>query len=256
MATTGNHRSSSVGSGDGQSQRLELRPIEAVRAHEQVAGELRRNIALRFVGPGEPLPPDRDLAKVFGVGRATVQAAVRLLEVEGLVESRRGRRGGTFVLKQHGGELAREHLLVDLRGNSDVMVAAVQFRNTIEPAAAALAAQVREPEALSALSLAAQAEHDAGIDSEILRWDTALHLSVAAATGNVFFKEAVERIRLSLEDAFAVLPETPQMRRAIHGDHAKIVRAIEAGEPAPARAAMKRHVEKTGDGILKMLESL
>jgi DNA-binding FadR family transcriptional regulator len=254
--TTENQRSSRVGSDGDRSRRLELRPIEAVRAHEQVAGELRRNIALRFVGPGEPLPPDRDLAKAFGVGRATVQAAVRLLEIEGLVESRRGRRGGTFVLKQHGGDLAREHLLVDLRGNSDLIVAAVEFRNTIEPAAAALAAQVREADALDALSRAAQAERDAGVDSEILRWDTALHLSVAAATGNAFYMEAVERIRLSLEDAFAVLPESPQMRRAIHSDHTKIVKAIEAGEPSPARSAMKRHVEKTGDGILKMLESL
>jgi DNA-binding FadR family transcriptional regulator len=241
---------------DRKPENLELRPIETVRAHEQVAAELRRNIALRFVGPGEPLPSDRDLAKFFEVGRATVQAAIRLLEVEGLVESRRGRSGGTFVLRQHGGEIAFEHLLVDLRGNRDLIAAAVEFRGTIEPAAAALAAKVQVPEAIADLRHAADSEREAGADSEILRWDTALHLDVAAATGNPFYGEAVERIRLTLKDTFAVLPETPQMRKGIQGDHAKIVAAIGAGDATAAHKAMKRHVDKTGERISKLLDSI
>ena len=71
--------------------------IEQVRAHEYVAEQIRRQITLRLVASGEPLPAERDLASMFGVGRATVQAAIRLLEADRLVETRRGRRGGTFV---------------------------------------------------------------------------------------------------------------------------------------------------------------
>lgn len=246
----------SGGSRNGAARELELRPIETLRAHEQVAAELRRNIALRFVGPGEPLPPDRDLAKFFGVGRATVQAAVRMLEVEGLVESRRGRRGGTFVLRQHGDELAQEHLLVDLRAKREAILEAVEFRNTVEPAAAALAAEVRKKVAMKRLRRDAEAERDAPEDSEILRWDTALHLDIADAAGNRFYREAVERIRLTLEDTLAVLPETPTMREGIGSDHARIVTAIEEGSATRARSAMKRHVEKVGQRIEKLLGTL
>src|SRR6201986_1908400 len=64
--------------------------------HDQVAGEIRRAIAGGEIGPGEKLPPARDLAAVLGVNTNTVLRALRLLRDEGLLECRRG-RGGTVT---------------------------------------------------------------------------------------------------------------------------------------------------------------
>ncbi len=59
--------------------------------HEQVAAEVRRAISEGEAGPGDRLPPARDLAAVLGVNRNTVLRALHLLRDEGLLEFRRGR---------------------------------------------------------------------------------------------------------------------------------------------------------------------
>jgi GntR family transcriptional regulator len=59
--------------------------------HEQVAAEIRRAIADGEAGPGERLPPAKDLAAVIGVNTNTVLRALRTLRDEGLLEFRRGR---------------------------------------------------------------------------------------------------------------------------------------------------------------------
>jgi Bacterial regulatory proteins, gntR family len=51
--------------------------------HEQVAAAIRRAIADGEAGPGERLPPARDLAAVLGVDANTVFRALRTLREEG-----------------------------------------------------------------------------------------------------------------------------------------------------------------------------
>ena len=64
---------------------------EDVALHDQVAAEIRRAIADGEAGPGERLPPAKDLAAVLGVNANTVFRALRILRDEGLLEFRRGR---------------------------------------------------------------------------------------------------------------------------------------------------------------------
>lgn len=70
---------------------VEIDHSSPVPLHEQVAAAVRRAIADGEAGPGERLPPARDLAAVLGVNANTVFRALRTLREEGLVEFRRGR---------------------------------------------------------------------------------------------------------------------------------------------------------------------
>ena len=75
-------------------QSLGLEPLDRsdpTFLHEQVAAEIRRAIAEGEAGPGERIPPARDLAAELGVNTNTVLRALRVLRDEGLVEMGRGR---------------------------------------------------------------------------------------------------------------------------------------------------------------------
>jgi GntR family transcriptional regulator len=69
----------------------------SVPLYTQMAQTLRGEIDSGVWREGECLPPIDDLARRFGVARATVRQAVELLENDGLVRRRQGL--GTFVAK-------------------------------------------------------------------------------------------------------------------------------------------------------------
>ena len=83
-----------------------------LQLHEQVAAEIRRAIAEGEAGPGERLPPARDLAAVLEVNTNTVLRALRELRDEGLLEFRRGRRITVAGTPERGAVVARAKELV------------------------------------------------------------------------------------------------------------------------------------------------
>jgi GntR family transcriptional regulator len=64
---------------------------DVLRLHEQVAAEIRRDIANGEVRPGQRLPSAKDMAAVLDVHANTALRALRLLRDEGVLEFRRGR---------------------------------------------------------------------------------------------------------------------------------------------------------------------
>ena len=112
-----------------------FRQLPRRKAYEDVADQIRERIFSAAVKTGERLPTERDLAAQFGVSRVVVREAVRALEVSGLVDVKKGAKGGIFIAEDHqrpitdsiGNLLARgEARLKDL----------FEVRNLIEPYAA------------------------------------------------------------------------------------------------------------------------
>ncbi|MEY8578860.1 GntR family transcriptional regulator [Corynebacteriaceae bacterium 6-324] len=65
-----------------------------------IAESIRNQIATGELKPGDRLPAERELVETFGVARMTVRHSLDILQLEGLIERRRGRSGGTFVLAE------------------------------------------------------------------------------------------------------------------------------------------------------------
>jgi GntR family transcriptional repressor for pyruvate dehydrogenase complex len=233
-----------------------FRPIVPLRAHEEVAEQIRRGITLRLVGETGVLPPERDLARQFGVGRATVQRAIALLQEEGLVERRRGRGGGTFVVGQVDANGDASRLIDALRRSRKDIEEVLPFRLAVEPAAAALAALSARPRELDAIDEAAAAAASAATDMEFMQHDTEFHLAVARAGNNQFFLESVERLRLVLNDVLAALPESDAWHSWSNDEHRRVARAVREHDAETARDAMAAHVLHADDAIRSLLASL
>ena len=238
------------------SRRLDFDRIEQLRAHDYVAEQLRRHIALHLVGRARALPPERELARVFGVGRATVQRAIGLLEVEGLVERRRGRHGGTFVVAPAEEDGTLQRVITRLRRERSAIEEALVYRLEVEPGAAAIAALRRTDEELDAIAAWASAAAEADTDAEFMEHDTAFHLAIARATHNRFFSDSVERVRRVLNDALVALPDSAVWHEWSERDHELVVVALAGADARAARRAMGRHVAHTDASVRALLASV
>jgi DNA-binding FadR family transcriptional regulator len=235
---------------------LRFDPIEQVRAHEYVAEQIRRQLVLRLVAPGHALPPERELARMFAVGRATVQRAIADLEAEGLVERRRGRTGGTFARETPSGQRGLGRILGKLRKNRGLIEEALAFRLDVEPAAAGLAARERKDVDVTRMAAACRRAAEARTDAGFMQHDTDFHLAVARATRNRFYLREIERLRIVLDGPLVVLPDSGLWHARSNQEHEAIVRAVRNGEERAARAAMRLHVEHTDRSIKALLHAL
>src|SRR5471032_3416553 len=67
-----------------------------MRLYQEIGGHLRRDIHGGKYAPGDRLPPERDIAESFSVSRSVVREALIMLELEGVVDVRKG--SGVYVL--------------------------------------------------------------------------------------------------------------------------------------------------------------
>lgn len=236
---------------------IQFDQVQQLRAHEYVAEQIRRHIALRLIRHGEALPPERELVAMFGVGRSTVRLALRRLVAEGLIEARRGRTGGTFILERpdEARAVSREPA-ARLLGRQQEIEELLTYRRTLEPAVARLAAQTRTPADLEAMQAALAGMTAAESEPAYMRYDTEFHVAVARATHNRHLVAAIEQIRVEINDALSLLPESETWHRRLEREHEHIFAAIEAGDRDAAEAATELHVSASDRGVRAVLASL
>jgi DNA-binding FadR family transcriptional regulator len=190
--------------------------------------------------PGERLPAERTLARDLRVSRLTVREALRTLQEEGAIVTRRGAAGGAYVVGRSG-TLDPAHMLE-----------VFEFRLAVETAAARLAAERRTTADLERL-----AEHGGALETSedagaFRRADSAFHLAIADASANAMLRASIEDARAATFDAFDEIPFTV-LRDTTADGHAAIARAIERRDGADAAGTMAAHLERALAEVLAVL---
>ena len=117
-----------------------LRPARGYHAFEACVEQLATTIRLGVYPLGSTLPTERELAERLDVSRSTLREAMAALREAGLVETRRGRGGGTVVTLKPRTPSGRAAARITEAKRRDWLDSLV-FRRIVEPGAASLAAR-------------------------------------------------------------------------------------------------------------------
>jgi len=216
---------------------------------DTVFDRIQRSIKSGAYAVDERLPTEHALAAEFQVSRPVVRDALQRLRDQGMIYSRRG--AGSFVREQG----IREPLGFGQMENLSDLQHCYDFRLTIEPEAAAMAAQRRSPEALQKIKTALNLLRDAtNRQAHRADADFIFHLSIAQASANPYFVTAMQ----ALEEHIAVGMRLHglSLRRTNDGlghvltEHTAVFEAISSGDAATARKLMLDHLAGSRDRLV------
>lgn len=196
---------------------------------------------------GALLPAEGDLMAQFGISRTVLREVLKTLAAKGLVVSKT--RVGTKVRAQVDWNMFDSDLLgwrLDLGMDLRFLNSLYEIRLAVEPAASALAALRRSDESLSRMrALIDEFRQPGHTRSTFAEVDLALHLEIAAASGNPFMRSVGAIIEAALMASFVDSSPVTDQGRLSHSteDHAAIVEAIAARDAAAAAAAMTQVIE-------------
>jgi DNA-binding FadR family transcriptional regulator len=214
-------------------------PVRVSRA-EAVARELESEI-LAGVEPGIRIGTKEELRQRFGVAVATVNEAVRLLELRGLITVRPGPGGGVFVARP-AVRVALTHIVLGLRSDAGTYEEMLEVRDALEPAVCLAAAREHRASDIRDLSRIVDAMEAASSDpARYFVENFALHRRIARIGGNT----SLRSIYLTVLDYLEATTEESEFD-AFDGAgavavHRALVEAIDSGDEKALDRALKRH---------------
>ena len=219
--------------------------IKVPKSSDVLAERLKQEIFSDGYRPGASLPTERELVSTTGLSRGSVREALRILEAQGLVNTRAGRYGGTTVTEPTNDQLAG-HINLYIKGRSVTLSALVDVRLALEPMVAALAATRRTDADLAKLRAIAErikwaADNDLNAFlEENVNWHEAL---AAASHNDLLFAFATSVSGLMFEASQIKDFASAEVRERVLFAHSRIFEAIEAGDVELARSRVERDVQ-------------
>ena len=228
----------------------QIHSIKGRRLHEDIIHQLHSLIRQGVLKHGDRLPPERDLAEQFKVSRSSVREAIRSLELQGLVVSKRG--SGTFINTDNL-ESVMALVAASMDTGEDALRDIFEMRRLLEPPIAALAArratleEVRQMQEILEEQQRQVGQGDTGVAA-----DTAFHFALAAATHNSALLKvvsAVEDILQMSRDRSMQEPGRPQ--RSLKSHH-QVLQRVQAGDSQGAQEAMEHHLTRVEPAALPL----
>ena len=224
-------------------------PLQKITSQKLAAAVIRQIEHLILHGvlrPGDRLPPERELSERLGVSRPSLREAVADLAARGLLDSRAG--SGIFVADVLGNAFSPA-LTGLFSSHEDALLDYIAFRRDMEGLAAARAAEHGSDTDLALIDTIfrkMEAAHDKRDPSEEAALDADFHLAITEASHNVIMlhmmRSMMDLLRRGVFYNRSVMFRQRSTRDLLLDQHRAINDAIQARDPAGARAACEAHL--------------
>jgi len=223
--------------------------VRRQKLSEEVRRQLLDLINSGSVGPGEPLPSERELMERLRVGRPAIREAMQSLETIGLIEIRHGERAR--VVEPSVGRMVDQvsetmkHLLAHSPASLENLKEA---RATFEREMARIAARRRSVADLERLREIIEEQSLAFADPARFRaLDGRFHREIAALSGNPIFTALIDAVFRWLSDFHVDLVSVPGLEQLTLTEHREILEALNRGDAEAASAAMADHLMRANE---------
>lgn len=212
------------------------------RLSTRVADVIARTILEEGLRPGHRLPAEREMIEHFGVGRATLREAIRMLESDGLIRMKMGPAGGPEVSRPEIDRVTRI-LFLFLVTSSATLRDIYAVRAAVEPATARLAAIDADTSHRQELTESVSRMNASVTDERaFLKECGTFHRLVAESCSNPMFAAVSLSLDTILDGHEAGVRYSSRARRSVVGLHDAIAKAIVAGDADAAEKAAADHV--------------
>jgi DNA-binding FadR family transcriptional regulator len=212
----------------------------------QVADQLRDLITRGDLAVGQRLPSETELAPLFGVSKSTIREALRILVTDGLVETRRGATGGTFVADVDPARIegiltsAFNHLAGTAKASAADFLTAWK---ALEVPATGLAAQRRGGDLLDKLRRACEVLPAETPRPVRLDQSAGFHSTLLAACGNLLLEAMGRPISAVARARFSRTDPTNAFWSRNTAEHRRIYEAIATGDRKAAEKEAAAHID-------------
>lgn len=222
-----------------------FRPAQVGRASEDVALQIEAAIMSGRIPMGERLPSERSLQGLFRSSRGVIREALRALKQKGMIEVKKGARGGAFVKNLEVFD-ASEPLAIFLKQNKVSPNLLIEFRESIDRSITQLAISRGSGQEKQTLVDKA-AEFEALVSTPdpdmrtVAEMDRELNLLLAKMTGNPMFEMVMRTIQMGFSSLDQLLYEDAHYRPLTAANWRETAVQIAEGETLRALSHISHH---------------
>ena len=225
---------------------MDIYPIDSKRIYHSVIEQFVKLIVDGKLQTGEKLPPERTLAEMFNVSRASIREAFSAMEIIGLIYVRPGE--GSFIADLNLAPFINTIAPLFVK-NEHLESELLDFRMLLELEAVEMAALKSNASSLQLLRDSikemekAIANEDNNLGAEA---DIAFHRAIFALTGNFILIKASEFIASLLECSVRFnrtkILRNPGNAKDLYQQHQQIYQAIYERQPEQAKEFIRKHL--------------
>ena len=230
-----------------------FKPVIKTSISQDIVTQIMNLISNGDLKPGQRLPAERELCKMFSAGRSSLREALRCLSIVGVLDARVGE--GTSVALDGAkffGTIVEWRVMTEKHDVEDMM----ELRLALEGLTAANAARKRSEKDLAKLqALLVSMEEVIDDEKRFAALDLDFHLTLAKASDNFLIFDLVAMIRGQLAKTLSRVLLLPNARPLSLKEHTSVYRAIKRGDPVEATTAIHAHLNAAIARYHKALET-